>query len=167
MSILPVGSGENPLNPLDLVEEIVGSNEWPFERPSDRELMVEFSGRWCDYRLHFGWVAEISAMRFTCTLDLKVPRAKLDSVHALLSLINERLWLGHFGVGSEDGVLSFRHAVLLRGGRGASVEQLEDLVDIALSESERFYPSIQYVIWGGESPHKAIKAALIETVGEA
>ncbi len=167
MSIHPMEAGELPVNPLDLMEEIVSSNEWPFDRPSDRELVVEFSGQWCDYRLYFGWAEEISAMQFSCAYDMKVPVAKTTEVRVLLSLVNERIWVGHFGLSSESRLLSFRHGVLLRGVRGASVEQLEDLVDIALSESERFYPAFQLVIWGGRTPLQAIEAALLVTVGEA
>ncbi|MBX6322880.1 MAG: hypothetical protein IRY94_13705, partial [Rhodospirillaceae bacterium] len=57
--------------------------------------------------------------------------------------------------------------VLLRGSGGATVEQLEDLVDIALNECERFYPAFQFVLWGGRSPEEAVQAAILETVGEA
>jgi hypothetical protein len=156
-----------PVNPLDLMEEIVSSNEWPFDRPSDRELRVEFSGQWCDYRLYFGWAKEISAMQFSCAYDMKVPEPKTSEVCTLLSIINERLWVGHFDLASESRLLSFRHGVLLRGMHGASVEQLEDLVDIALSESERYYPAFQLVVWGGRTPLQAIDTALLETVGEA
>ena len=48
-----------------------------------------------------------------------------------------------------------------------SAEQVEDLVDIALSECERFYPAFQLVLWGGKSPLEAIAAAMIDPVGEA
>ena len=34
---------------------------------------------------------------------------------------------------------------------GASAEQIEDLVEIALSECERFYPAFQLVVWGGKN----------------
>ena len=61
----------------------------------------------------------------------------------------------------------FRHTVPLRGLRRASVEQLEDLVDAAFSECERFFPAFQFVIWGGKSAGEALDAALFETVGEA
>ena len=61
----------------------------------------------------------------------------------------------------------FRHTLLLRGAGPASVEQLEDLVDIAVSESDRYYPAFQFVIWGGKTPKEALDAALIEVVGEA
>jgi hypothetical protein len=68
---------------------------------------------------------------------------------------------------SEDGMPMFRHTLLLRGAGPASVEQLEDLVDISVSESDRYYPAFQFVIWGGKTPKEALDAALIEVVGEA
>ena len=46
-------------------------------------------------------------------------------------------------------------------------ELLEDLVDIAVTECERFYPAFQFVIWGGKSPVEAMTAAMLETEGEA
>ena len=61
----------------------------------------------------------------------------------------------------------FRHTLLTRGWQRLSVEQLEDLVDIALCESERFYPAFQFVIWAGHSPHDAMSMAIMDTVGEA
>ena len=85
----------------------------------------------------------------------------------LLSLINEKLWLGHFGLWQDEGLPMFRHALPLRGLSGPSTELIEDLLDTALVECERFYPAFQYVIWGGKSPLDAIAAALVDTVGEA
>ena len=61
----------------------------------------------------------------------------------------------------------FRHTSLLRGGAGFAPEQVEDLVDIAVTECERFYPAFQFVIWGGKTAAEAIAASLLETVGEA
>ena len=42
-------------NPIDLVEEIVVANDWAHDRASEEELVVEISGRWCDYRLYLVW----------------------------------------------------------------------------------------------------------------
>ena len=88
-------------------------------------------------------------------------------VGEVLMRINEKLLVGHFDIWLDDGMPVFRHAVLLRGMSGASVEQIEDVTDIALAESERFYPAIQFVLWGGKSPAEAIEAAMMETAGEA
>jgi hypothetical protein len=54
-----------------------------------------------------------------------------------------------------------------RGLPGASVEQLEDLVEAALMECDRIYPALQLVVWGNSPVREALDAALLETVGEA
>ena len=154
-------------NPIDIVEEIVQANEWPHDRTSDEEMVVEISGRWCDYRLFFVWQEEISAMHFSCGFDMKVPKRRRGPLYELLALANERLWLGHFDLAAGEASPSFRYAVLLRGIGMASAEQVEDLVDIALSECERFYPAFQLVLWGGKTAEDAITAAMIDPVGEA
>jgi hypothetical protein len=61
----------------------------------------------------------------------------------------------------------FRHAIPLRGTDGLKPEQLNDLVEVAISESERFYPAFQYVVWAGKTPADALTASILETVGEA
>ena len=162
-----VATGSAAANPLDLLEQIVASQEWAFERRSADEMAVEVRGKWCDYTFEFSWAGEISAMHFFCAFDMKVPASRRQQVHELLALANEKLWLGHFGIWTEENTPVFRHSVLLRGARGASVESLEDMMDIALTECERFYPAFQFVIWAGKTAREAMDAALFETAGEA
>ncbi|HEV7369847.1 YbjN domain-containing protein [Arenibaculum sp.] len=167
MSAVAVETTQSTNNPLDIVEEIVTANEWPFDRSTEDEMIVEISGRWCDYRLFFVWQAEVSAMQFSCQFDMRVPTGRRPTVSELLADVNARMWLGHFDVCSDENTPMFRHTTLLRGARGASVEQLEDLVDIALSECERYYPAFQFVIWGGKTAREAVAAAILDTMGEA
>jgi hypothetical protein len=56
---------------------------------------------------------------------------------------------------------------MFREGMAASGELIEDLIDIATTECDRFYPAFQFVIWGGKSAGDAIVAAMLETEGEA
>jgi hypothetical protein len=130
-------------------------------------LGAEARGKWGSYAMFFAWAREISAMHFSCAFDIKVPANRRGALYELLALANERLWIGHFGLESDDGVPVFRHAVLLRGAPGASAESLEDLVDIALNECERFFPAFQFVLWGGKTPKDALEAAMLDCVGEA
>ena len=167
MSLSYVDEKTSSNNPLELLVEIVGANEWAYERSSSDELAVEINGRWCNYRLFFIWQAEIGALHFSCVFETRIHQESFKSVYALLAAINEKLWLGHFDLSSEDGMPMFRHTLLLRGAGPASVEQLEDLVDISVSESDRYYPAFQFVIWGGKTPKEALDATLIEVVGEA
>jgi hypothetical protein len=158
---------DHAANPLDALERIVVENDWAFDRRSEGEMAAEAPGKWCDYGLFFSWSREISAMHFTCAFDLKVPAARRGALYELLALANEKLWIGHFGMESEDGMPLFRHSVLLRGAPGASAESLEDMIDIAITECERFYPAFQFVLWGGKTPADALQAAMLECVGEA
>ena len=167
MSGLQARERERATNPLDVLEQIVSSNEWAFERRSDGEMAAEAPGKWCDYGLFFSWSPEISAMHFSCAFDMKVPPETRHKLFELLAIANEKLWIGHFGLESEDGVPVFRHSVLLRGSPSASAESLEDMVDIAITECERFFPAFQFVLWGGKTPTEALAAAMLDCVGEA
>lgn len=158
---------EPPANPIDIVEQLVTANDWAFDRRSDEEMAVEVPGQWCDYSLYFAWREDVAALHFTCAFDMKVPAAKKAGIYELMALLNEKLWLGHFGLWADEGIPLFRHSVLMRGQTGASLEAIEDLVDIALSECERFYPAFQFVIWGGKSAIEAVAASLLDTIGEA
>jgi len=154
-------------NPLELMEQIAASHEWVFARPSDRELAFDLTGHWCDYRVLAAWHDEAWALHFHCAFDIRIPEARLRAVTDLLALINPRLLVGHFDLWSEERFPVFRHSVLLRGVRGASVEQLEDLIEIAYTECERFFPAFQFVVWAGKSPAEALASSMFETVGEA
>jgi hypothetical protein len=86
--------------------------------------------------------------------------------HSLLALVNEKLWLGHFDINSEDGSVVFRHSLLLSEGVGTSAEHLQQLLDIAINECDRFYPAFQSVVWGGKTAQDALAIAMFETIAE-
>ena len=167
MALMHAELQDTPNNPIDLMEELVRENQWMSDRASEEELLVELTGRWCDYRMFFVWREQVKALYFTCSLDMKVVPEKRRAINDLLSLVNERMWFGHFELCSEAGTPMFRHTMLTRGWDGASAEQLEDLVDIAVCECERFYPAFQYVLWAGCTAAQAVEATMLDTVGEA
>jgi hypothetical protein len=109
----------------------------------------------------------LECLIFSSIIDLKIPPAKFDDVAGLLSLMNPRIWLGHFELMPQDEVLNFRYNLLLRGNPGATLEQIEDIVTTAVEESDRLYPALQFVLWGDKSPEEAILASMLDTVGEA
>ncbi|MAF46733.1 MAG: YbjN domain-containing protein [Rhodospirillales bacterium] len=153
--------------PIDIIEQVVRAQGWRFDRIQDDEMAAEVRGNWCDYSLHFAWAAEISAVHVTCAFDVRVPEHKLGTVYELLALINDRMWLGHFCLWQSEGLPMYRHAMPLRGAHSLAREQVEDVLEVAVNECERFYPAFQHLVWGGKGPAEAIDAAMIETVGEA
>ena len=152
--------------PMDLVEQVICDQGWNFSRVQDDEMAAEYRGKWCDYSLHFAWSNEVCAFHLTCAFDVPIPEKKRHLVYHLLALVNERLWLGHFILWQEEGLPMYQHSLPLRGSF-ISPEQIEDLLDISLSECERFYPTFHYVVWGGKMPEEALNAAIIDPVGEA
>jgi hypothetical protein len=158
---------DSATNPLDLVEQVISANDWAFDRRSDSDMAAEAPGKWGDYGLYFCWSHEISVMHFSCAFDLKSPLKRRTALYELLAKANEKLWIGHFGMDEDSGMPIYRHSILLRGTPQASSESIEDLVDIALTECERFFPAFQFVLWGGKAPDEALESAMLECVGEA
>jgi hypothetical protein len=158
---------DHPINPLDIVEELVLANDWPFQRSDDNELVIEIAGRWCEYRLFFVWQEECSALHFCCRIDGKIIASSRVAVSDLLARINERLWVGHFDLSGPDQVIVYRHTSLLRGVAQIGSEIVEDLVQLALAECDRYYPAFQLVMWAGKTPEEAICASILDPVGEA
>lgn len=167
MSVMMPEREEQSSNPMDLVEQVVSANDWAFERNGSDEMAVEIPGRWTGYYLYFSWRSDARMMQLTCAFDMRVPKAGRQSLNGLLALLNEKMCLGHFDLWSDEGLPMFRHAVPLRGVDGLSVEQLEDLVDIAVTECDRFYPAFQFVVWGGKDPSEAVELAILDPLGEA
>jgi hypothetical protein len=109
----------------------------------------------------------MSALQFCCQFDFRVPNPNRQDVHTLLSLVNERLWLGHFDLSSDEQSPMFRHNLLMRSNDLANSQQIEDVMSIAAAECDRFYPAFQFVLWGSRKPEDAIAAALVHTTGRA
>ena len=155
------------LNPIDIIEDVIHSKKWTFSRSDDYELVAEIASQWCQYRLYFTWSEQIKAISFTITFDLKFPKSKSKEAHELLALINERLWIGHFDITSKNGIPAYRHTVLSLPENEILHNQLEDLVDIAIYECEKYYPAFQLVLFDDSEPAKALKVSTFETLGRA
>lgn len=158
---------ERQANPVDLVEKLASLHEWSFERSSDYEISLSISGRWAGYQVSFQWMSDIESLHLACAFDLKVPEARMPEVLKLLARVNEQLWVGHFDVWTEEGIVMYRNALLLAGGATASGRQCEALLKSAVEAAERCYPAFQYVIWAGKNAKEAMDATLFETAGEA
>ncbi|SOD95120.1 YbjN domain-containing protein [Caenispirillum bisanense] len=161
----PLDAASTDANPIDLVETIALTKDWAVDRRTELEAAMEVPGHWCDYTLFFAWSQDLESLHFTCAFDLKVPKNRRADIYELLSLLNERLWLGHFALWHDDGVPLFRHTAMLR--HGLDEDTLEEMMDHAVAECERFYPAFQFCLWGGKNAQDAIAAAMLDTVGEA
>jgi hypothetical protein len=154
-------------NPVDVVEEMATTNDWSFSRASDDEVTILVGGQWTDYQVSFTWMPDIEALHLASAFELKVPERRRSEVIELAALINEQLWVGHFDVWVNDGIIMFRHALVLTGGVRATDVQCEAMLGIALDACERYYQAFQFVLWAGKSPRDALESSMFETSGQA
>lgn len=154
-------------NPLDILENIAGQNEWPFERSNDEEIIVAVSGQWCDFHIRYFWAMEDNLLQAAGMLDMRIPVNKKAKMLETINLVNERLAIGHFSIWTEDNTLMFRHSSILGADHDLTAVTCEKTTDAILAESNKYYPVFQFVLWAGKSPEDAIKSAMLDTIGEA
>ena len=165
MSLADIEEQNN--NPVDVVERLAAIHEWSFARASDDEVTLLVAGQWTDYQVCFTWMPDIEALHLACAFDLKVPERRRAEVQQLVSLVNEQMWVGHFDLWARDGLVMFRHALVLAGGIEPSGKQCQAVLDAALDSCERYYQAFQFVVWAGKPAREAMDAALFDTSGEA
>src|SRR5260370_36667788 len=103
-------------NPLEVVERVAATNGWSFERAGEDEITILVAGKWSDYQVSYTWMFDIEALHLACAFELKVQERSRGEVQQLISLINEQMWVGHFDLWVQDGLVMYRHALVLAGG---------------------------------------------------
>ena len=153
-------------NPVELVEQVAAAHDWPAERTNDDELTMTIAGTWADYHVSLNWRADLESLHIACAFDFKVPESRIGEVYRLVAQINEQLWLGHFDVWANEGLIMFRHGLMLNGTL-ATMGQCEALLRAALEACERYYQAFQFVVWAGKDSRHALASAMFETEGRA
>jgi hypothetical protein len=157
---------ERMSNPIDLVEHLAAAHNWSCERSSDDELTLVIAGTWTDYHVSLNWREDLEAMHLACAFDFRVPDNRLPEMYRLIAQINEQLWLGHFDLWTQEGLVMFRHALLLNGSV-ATPRQCEAMLKAALEACERYYQAFQFVVWAGKESREALVSTMFETEGQA
>ena len=158
---------DRPEHPVDVVERLAAVNEWDFDRAEVDEISILVSGRFANYDVAFTWLPDLESLHVSCSFDLKAPPHKRAAIGELTQLINEQMWLGHFDLWSQQGMVMFRHALCLAGGAAAGDAQCGAVVKAAVNACETYYQAFQFVLWANRAPREAIAFAAFETRGAA
>jgi hypothetical protein len=153
-------------NPIDLVEDVASTHDWPCERASEDELTLVVAGSWTDYHVSINWRDDLESLHLACAFDFKVPENRLPEIYRLVAQINEQLWLGHFDVWTQDGLIMFRQGLMLND-TAATARQCEALLKAALEACERYYQAFQFVVWAGKESREALVSTMFQTEGQA
>lgn len=154
-------------DPLEALEAVACADGYDIERIDGNELHLSVPGLWRDSGLWFTWRPELSTIQMGAPLELKAPANRIADICRLLVMVNERLWVGHFDLWSDDNGILFRNAILLPEAGMLDRVQAECLIQGAGEAIDRFFPAFNYLIWGGKSPEEALEASMFETAGSA
>ncbi|MDG1997363.1 MAG: YbjN domain-containing protein [Emcibacteraceae bacterium] len=158
---------EERVNPLDTLELIVSHNEWPYERLGNEEIVAAITGDWCDFHMRYLWLDDQNILQCAGQMDVKVHDKKRTDILELITTLNERIEMGHFSIWSDDNSIMFRHAMVIPSNAADVTAACEHTTRAVIAEINRYFPVLQFVIWGDKSPEDAIEAAMLETVGNA
>ena len=153
--------------PVEMLAQLFEAHGWPCEFTGEDEITGEIQGSWTTYQVKGVWRREDRVLQLLCLPEIRVPDTKRKAAYELLAMINEQLWLGHFDIWSQGGVLLYRHGLMLGEEGLLSLTMAQVAVEAAVSECDRFYPAFQFVLWGDKNPREALDAALVDAAGEA
>lgn len=167
MSIELIHKPTKTADPMTALEAAAEHLDFEMERVADSEIHIMLPCVWRDIGLWFTWRDELSTLQMGAPIDLKAPAGREDETSRLVTMVNERLWAGHFDLWTDDHAIVYRNAAILPQNGGIDLGQAEMLIRAAAEAVDRFYPAFNFLIWGGKSPDDALKASLFETAGSA
>ncbi len=152
---------------LEGVADALGADGVQSEPAGPEALQFTIAGDWTELSGLVASHPEVSALVFSLALDIEVAAAHVARVRELLSLVNERLWLGHLDLWPNEDTIVFRHTLLIPGREQASDEEISMSLAAGVSAMDRLFPALKLVIEDGAGPEAALASCLFETDGEA
>jgi hypothetical protein len=158
---------EDDIHPIDIVETLAAHHEWDFDRISDEQITMAVEGQWRTYSITLAWSAYDETLRLICSFEMEPPSEKLPKLYELLNSVNDQCWAGAFTYWAEQQMMIYRYGLVLTGGQDASAEQIDTMIGAAVMSAERYYPAVQLVVWGDQTPKQALQVAIAEAYGHA
>lgn len=159
--------GTEDLHPIDIVETLAEHHAWDFDRVTDDQIAMAVEGQWRTYSITLAWSGKDETLRLLCTFELDPPAEKLARLHDTLNRTNDMVWGGGFTFWNEQKLMVWRYGLVLAGGQSAGPEQIDRMINQAVTACERFYPAFQLVCWGDDTPERALRVAIAEAYGRA
>ena len=153
-------------HPINLLEEIIISKNWIFERPIEDEIYIEVPTKYSNLIIQVNWLKNQSRIEIRSFFYNKMDFSDNVEIYKLLNLINNRINCGHFII-NENSFPTFKNSIIIKDYKSIKFDLLKELLNYAILESERFFPILQLVLWGGKKAEEAILFFDFKTEGRA
>ena len=154
------------LNPINLFERIIISKNWAFERPIDDEIFIEIPTKYSNLIVQVTWLKKEERIDIRASFYLKMDFSSNIEIYKLLNLINNIINFGHFQINSNK-YPTFKNSISFCDEKKPEFHLIEETLNNAVSESERFFPAFQLVLWAGKKAEEAKSFLDFKTEGIA
>ena len=153
-------------HPINLLEEIIISKNWIFERPIEDEIYIEVPTKYSNLIIQVNWLKNKSRIEIRSFFYNKMDFSDNVEIYKLLNLINNKINYGHFVI-NESKYPTFKNSIIVKDPTNIRFDFLKEILNFAILESERFFPILQLVLWGGKKAEEAILFFDFKSQGKA
>ena len=157
---------DSKFHPINLIEEIIISKNWVFERPIEDEIFIEVPTKYSNLIIQVTWLNNRGRIEIRSFFYNKMDFSNNVEIYKLLNLINNKIDYGHFVI-NENKYPTFKNSIIIKDHNNLKFDLLREILNYAILESERFFPMLQLVLWGGRKAEEAILFFDFKTEGRA
>ncbi len=155
-------------NLIDMTESLADKLDCASSRIDDNGVSVILHGRRSDYHLTVILKPDYDMLYFSCDLNIKVPKSMYNLVADAVIKANERIWLGHFDILSDDREIVFTVTIPFVSSFVADELVIEAAVGLVMNECDHFYNYFLMLAKGDSSyDNFSIDTMFMDPLGEA
>ena len=154
-------------HPIDVVEVLAELQDWDFNRVAEDQITMVIEEQWRTHSITLSWSNYDESLFLISTYEFDSPKNKVGLLYEALNLANEECYGGAFYFWNDKSLIVYRNALALGSGAIVSPNQINRMLETAVSSSERFYPAFQLVCWGDRFPKAAMQIAIADGLGHA
>ena len=110
----------------------------------------------------------MNVLQLACEYDMIVTPENAQLCASALMDINEKLWMGHYEVPSDNNKPRYRYTALMNDEYSKTqYAQIETLVDVCLTQCERFQPVFELLCNERATDIGTLSFAMMEPAGES
>ena len=192
---------ETGFDPMDMVETILNEEGLDYEQSKNGDICFSLNGGWKPYDMWFSWQPAGECLQLCCGLGAKdiaqLPRERLLSLYELLSLVNQRVWFGHFEIYQEredlydaacealayraaiakpnedndasirNADIVFRHVIAVTPLERPSILQMAHMINQAAEAVDCFFPAFDLWLSSSQSNNASVNLPTAQGVLDA
>ena len=115
-------------NPINLLEKIIISKNWVFERPIEDEIYIEVPTKYSNLIIQVTWLKNQSRIEIRSFFYNKMDFSNNIEIYKLLNLINNRIDYGHFVV-NENSYPTFKNSIIVKDHINIKFDLLREVLN--------------------------------------